>query len=158
MNSTNTSMNTLTKEEWTKFYGQLADMFGDYSPNPGAKMTMMFAELSKFKTETVKQAIRLIIRTHERFPSVSQLLETIHQLDPPPDPVVEASRREAEEWQRAEFERKQILRTIDNLPEERRFKLIEQAKHDCEKFEGWPAYSIVFNARLIMIYREKYAY
>ena len=148
----------LTAEQWQKLYLKLCTVFNTYSSNQSAQAALYLGELSNCKTASVERAVNFIIRSHDKFPSIAQLLETIHQLDPPPDPVVEASKREAEEWQRAEFERKQIRRSIDNLPEERKFKLIEQAKHDCEKFEGWPAYSIVFNARLIMIYRDKYAY
>lgn len=147
----------LTEPEWFELHEQLSTAFNTYSPNPAARAGLYYSELGTFKPDTIRKAVRLIIKTGDRFPTIAQLIATINQIDPPPDPVVEASRREVEEWQQAEFQRKQALQAIRNLPDDIKDKLQQDAIKSCEPFSTWPAYKLILQARLIMLYRENHA-
>lgn len=149
-------LQTLTPEQWQKLYTKLCAVFNTYSSNQSAQAAFYLNELSHCKTQSVEKAVNFIIRNNDKFPSIAQILATINQLDPPPDPVIEQAKKDAEDWQRAEYERKKVLRRIENLPDHERFKLIKQAQDDCIKFESWPAYSIVLDARKIMLFRQFY--
>lgn len=151
------SQKIITDDEWFELHEQLSTAFSAYSPNPAARAGLYYSELSPFNPETIKKAVKTIIKTHERFPTIAQLIATINQLDPPPDPVVEASKREIEEWQKAEFERKLALNAIQKLPPQQRAELEQAATNNCKPFLKWPAYKLVLQAHLIMLYREKYA-
>lgn len=150
------SPNSLSPEKWLKLYEKLCAVFNTYSTNQSAQAAFYLTELSNCKSSAVEKAIDHIVRTHDRFPSIAQLLETIRQLDPPPDPAAEQAKRESEDWQKAEYERKRVLYAINTLPDDLFAELINEARTDCAKFENWPAYSIILDARKIMLYRQKY--
>lgn len=153
-------LQTLTPEQWQKLYTKLCAVFNTYSSNKSAQAAFYLNELSHCKTQSVEKAVNYIIRHNDKFPTISQILDTINQLDPPPNPVIEQAKKDAEEWQKAEKEKKKILQAIDNLPENERKNLIEQAEKDCSIFESWLLYpnvlATILEARKILLFKQFY--
>lgn len=150
------SKNILTDDEWFDLHEQLSTAFNAYSPNPPARAGLYYGEIASLNPDTIKKAVKLIIRTHDRFPSISQLITVINTLDPPPDPIIEASRRESIEWISIENERRRLLKSIDNLPFDKHCELMAEAESQCLKFRQWDGYNYMLDAAKIMIYRNKY--
>ena len=62
------SKNILTDDEWFDLHEQLSTAFNAYSPNPPARAGLYYGEIASLNPETIKKAVKLIIRTHDRFP------------------------------------------------------------------------------------------
>ena len=152
----------LTDHEWFELHDQLSNAFATYSPNPAARAGLYFTELGTYNPESIRKAVKLIIKTHDRFPTIAQLITTINQIDPPPDPNIEAVKRESAEWTNAENERQRLFAAIRELPADERESLVEEANELCaQEFRknnvpSWVPFKILRECRLLMLYREKY--
>lgn len=156
------SPKSLLETEWFDLHDQLSTVFTSFVPNPAARAAIYYTELNRFKAETVAKAVKTIIKTHHKFPSIADMLEIINQLDPPPDPVIQAARQEELEWRRAESERRRVFTAINNLPDFERQALIDESDELCanelraNNVPQWMPFKILRDARLLMLYRERY--